>query len=528
MIRRAVLAALAPEFDSLERRLAEEQQRTARFSERAGAMERGLGGLVGKLDEAVRLSDHRMTQLDEALAKADTRLNQLEEHFPAAAPVRQTLEEIRQAVLAVRSEFEALRDQRVQNLERRVDEMAGGGLGALQREMEGLRDQRVPEVEKRLDAISEENLGPLQREVERLRDERVPRLEQSADEAHRAIDAVQGDVAELRDSRVSTLEIGAARLQESFYAVQESLAEVRDRRLPELAADLAGVQRGQEGVQQLAEEIRDQRLPAMSGRFDTLLARLHEELTATAGLVDRILAGEPLHVQVDESVDVALPGAFRDASTAFMDEFRGDRDEIGDRVCEYLPLLTEAGPVLDLGCGRGELLAALSGAGVEATGVDGDPAMVEACQRSGLAAKRADLLEHLQASEPGTYGAITAVHVLEHLPAAVWMSAIEAAAKALRRGGLLIVECPNPEALRVGGSLFWIDPTHRMPVHPDSVAFVARAVGLKVLEVRYRRPFPSDQCLAREGQSPEVRQLAEQLDAWLSGPRDFAVIARKP
>jgi O-antigen chain-terminating methyltransferase len=123
---------------------------------------------------------------------------------------------------------------------------------------------------------------------------------------------------------------------------------------------------------------------------------------------------------------------------------------------------------------------------------------------------------------------VTALHLLEHLPAGVWMALLEAAAAALRPGGVLLLECPNPESLRVGGSLFWLDPTHHAPVHPEPLAFMVRAFGLEVEEVRRLHPFPPDQALARPEQPTEVRELATRLDGWLSGARDYLVVARKP
>jgi len=153
--------------------------------------------------------------------------------------------------------------------------------------------------------------------------------------------------------------------------------------------------------------------------------------------------------------------------------------------------------------------------------------MVAACQRKGLAVTEGDVLQVLRDLPPGSLGAVAAIHVLEHLPPSVWMGVIEASARALRPGGMLLVECPNPDSLRVGAGLFWVDPTHRSPVHPDALAFVARAVGLQVREVRLAHEFPPEQRLARGGQAPEVRELAERLDAWLSGPRDFILVAVK-
>src|SRR6266849_5352377 len=72
------------------------------------------------------------------------------------------------------------------------------------------------------------------------------------------------------------------------------------------------------------------------------------------------LAEKQLHTFAEELPHVA------DASyLSFEDAFRGSREEIKGRVAVYLPKLREAGagaekwPILDVGCGRGELLEVL-------------------------------------------------------------------------------------------------------------------------------------------------------------------------
>ena len=45
-----------------------------------------------------------------------------------------------------------------------------------------------------------------------------------------------------------------------------------------------------------------------------------------------------------------------------------------------------AGRIIDIGCGRGEMLSILQQAGHEVMGVDTDPDMVEACTSRGLPA----------------------------------------------------------------------------------------------------------------------------------------------
>lgn len=401
------------------------------------------------------------------------------------------------------------------------------------------------ELQRRLDARLDESEAAFaclrqdflvtRGEFEEMRDHRLAEIADGTARASQAAAAVQREVELLRDARVPTAEAALAGLQRAAEALQREVESLRDARIPQAEAGLERMQRALDaapavmaGVQALAVELRDQRLPALSARTDALVERLHEELTEAAGLAERVARHEPLHIAVDPAVEARIPAAVAAASRSFADEFRGDRGEILGRAAEHVRLLGAAAPVLDVGCGRGELLEALRDAGVEARGVDADPAMVAACRRLGLAADEGDALAALREAPPGSLGAVTAVHIVEHLPAAGWMALVEGAAAALRPGGILLIESPNPESLRVGAGLFWLDPTHRAPVHPEALAFVAKALGLEVVETRFLHPFPPDQALASPSQPEAVRQLAARLDGWLSAPRDYLLVARKP
>ncbi|MFZ5786468.1 MAG: methyltransferase domain-containing protein [Acidobacteriota bacterium] len=421
--------------------------------------------------------------------------------------------------------------------------LAGSELDAFERFVGGLDDRLATEQRARLELQrhADTRTDQLVAEVEELR----TRLRSSRDDIESIRNALVGlreggeqlpDSVARISAAVSLLrdEIGSLRayvekLQAGFAELQGEVLRIRDDRLPEVDRRFGGFQTSFESLQGLAEELRDQRLPALSRRLDGLVERLHDELVATASLLDRVIAGEPLSVPpADTASEVALPDAVRAASAVFAESFRGARAEISLRVAEYLPVLAKAEPVLDLGCGRGELLEALRDRGVRGRGVDADPVAVDACRRRGLDVKRGDVVEALTGEAPSSLGAVCAVHLLEHLPAAVWMRVIAEAARVLRPGGVLILECPNPESIRVGASLFWTDPTHRSPIHPDAVVFVAKAVGLEVVEVRRARPFPEEQRLDSPGQTPEVRALAQRLDALINGERDVTVVARKP
>lgn len=433
---------------------------------------------------------------------------------------------------SVRSDFE--------RLDAEVAVIRAAFAEALDRQSQALREVREHlEIRANDSAAALEDLRrayfATRTEFEEVRDVRLASLGAALSAAAEATGAVQREVESLRDDRLPQAESAIARLQQAAETLQRELETVRDTRIPRAEADIAAVQGALEalqatvgGVQTLGEELRDGRMPALSARTDALVERLHEDLAAVAGLTERLAQREPLTIAVAPEIEAKIPDAVAAASMRFADAFRGGRTDILGRAAEHVQLLAGAAPVLDLGCGRGEMLEALRDAGVEARGVDSDPAMAAACRRLGFAIEEGDAVAALRAARSGSLGGVTAIHLVEHLPVSGWMQLVEAAATALRAGGVLLVETPNPESLRVGAGLFWADPTHRAPVHPDALAFVAKAVGLEVLEVRRLHPFPREQALANSAQPESVRELASKLDAWLSGPRDFLLVARKP
>jgi SAM-dependent methyltransferase len=465
------------------------------------AVQAGLRGAQGAIDVLGR----------EARSESDARV-ELQRHVQSESSARVELQR------HVEARLEGVRA----HSDTRQDQLAVEIADLRSALVEAHRD--LATAEQRLASQDEDtsvSLRAVQAEAERLRDVRFPELQARMVE-------VQTDLAGLRDERVRRVEGALGALQAGLSAALCEVETVRDERLPQLERSVERLHADNQSVLALAEELRDARLPALSGRVDALVSALHEELAASSGLLDRVIAGEPLHVETDATDEAELPEALRRAWATFADTFRGDRAEVRDRAAEYIPVLQDSQPVLDLGCGRGELLEVLRDHGIESRGVDSDAAMVQGCRRLGLAVEQADALAELRAVPAHSLGAVTAVHLAEHLGSAGWMVLVDLAARALRPGGLLLIECPNPESLRVGATLFWIDPTHRVPVHPDAMGFVARAVGLDVVEIRRLRPFPPEQMLANPQQPEQVRALSERLDAWLSGPRDFLLIARRP
>ena len=85
-----------------------------------------------------------------------------------------------------------------------------------------------------------------------------------------------------------------------------------------------------------------------------------------------------------------------DAYRRFEDVFRGPRERVAELIEPYVALLAGHAPVLDIGCGRGELLEALGRAGIQASGVDADAGMAAQAQAAGLDVAVGDAVAHLE------------------------------------------------------------------------------------------------------------------------------------
>jgi 2-polyprenyl-3-methyl-5-hydroxy-6-metoxy-1,4-benzoquinol methylase len=215
--------------------------------------------------------------------------------------------------------------------------------------------------------------------------------------------------------------------------------------------------------------------------------------------------------------------------TMLEDEFRGSREEIEERLSVYLPKLAEAGvgndgmPILDVGCGRGEWLELLRKSHLQASGVDLNRVNVAMCQEHGLAVVEADAVDYLRGIPEGSLGAVTAFHLIEHLPLARLLDLLDAIVRALKPGGIAIFETPNPNNILVSSRYFYLDPTHRHPIPPQLGQFLAEARGLRRIAIQELHPWPE----AHHVDTRTGGEVAGRFNECFYGPQDYAIIGWK-
>ncbi|RLE23269.1 MAG: hypothetical protein DRJ65_12170 [Acidobacteria bacterium] len=371
--------------------------------------------------------------------------------------------------------------------------------------------------------------------VQEIRDgqARLDRAENRLDPIEKRIDGVEarldafGEANSALAGRQDLVESTLRTLQELLESINSVRLLAVDQRVDRVEAELA----------QTTDEVgrlRDAVMPAAEGRWDVLFERLAFELEETASLVERMLVSEPLPVPKSDQSERDLADGLAKIQPLLVEAFRGSEAEIGFRLGNTLPLFEGHEPVVDLGCGRGELLLLLREAGVEARGIESDDALVQGAIRRGLNVDHADVLDALRALDEGSVGAFTAFHLFEHFSGALLPAVLDQCRRVLRPGGILVAECPNPHNLRVGASLFWQDPTHVRPLLPETLSLFLKASGFKVDHLEYLHPFPEEQCF-RLGEDSKVDsviggridRLEARLDELLHGPRDFRLVAVK-
>jgi O-antigen chain-terminating methyltransferase len=181
-----------------------------------------------------------------------------------------------------------------------------------------------------------------------------------------------------------------------------------------------------------------------------------------------------------------------------------------------------AGPILDLGCGRGEWLSLMSQEGWAVRGVDSSEQAVSEARGKGVDVELGDLVEVLMACPENSLAGATAFQVIEHLPFPRITALMHAAFRALVPGGILLLETPNPENLQVSSYGFWMDPTHRHPIPPPLIMDLSFHVGFRDGSILRQNPWPQWQ----EGETESA--LEREVGFRLFGPQDYALLVFKP
>jgi O-antigen chain-terminating methyltransferase len=213
----------------------------------------------------------------------------------------------------------------------------------------------------------------------------------------------------------------------------------------------------------------------------------------------------------------------------FEDRFRGSSENIRhaqERYLRVFPPPSGSGAVVDIGCGRGEMLELLIAAGYQAIGVDMDANMIELCRSKGLPVVQDDGIHFLEGTEDNSLRGIFCSQVVEHLLTSELERLVELAYQKLQPTAVLVIETINPRSLFALGNHFFADVSHTRPVHPETLRFICEQIGFGRVELEERSPHPFMGSVAELPEGGAGTALKELMES-VFGYQDYAIVATK-
>jgi O-antigen chain-terminating methyltransferase len=282
----------------------------------------------------------------------------------------------------------------------------------------------------------------------------------------------------------------------------------------------------------------DERIAATVGRTEDGLRDLLLRVDTLEKAVDNLGAdvaarpsggGSASGSELDPSVQRIL------AYSSFEDRHRGSQGVVRPLLAPYLQHFDGCERVLDLGSGRGEFVDMLNERGITAYGVDSDASQVETARSAGRDVRLEDAVEHLRGLETGEVDGVFSSQVAEHLTTNQLIGSIDLVHRKLAPGGVFVMETPNPEALFILATFFYVDLTHIKPIHPEALKWAFEACGFEDVRIERSQRVPDS---ARLTPVPEdlrtqpgwdvLAANTEMLNDLIYGYQHYAIVAHKP
>ena len=312
-------------------------------------------------------------------------------------------------------------------------------------------------------------------------------------------------------------------------------------------------------VSGMAENL-DKRWESLNARLEartSALASTHETLRTAVGVAQQASLSlkrelEKLLVAQPQPGGSSVPATIADATSGqaftpaldsfkyvgFEDRFRGSREAIRRGLESYVPIFADIQDVLDVGCGRGEFLELLRGAGVRARGIDLNHEMAELCRSRGLDVIEADAVSYLSSLADESLGGIFSAQVVEHLQPSYLLRFLELAFHKLRPGSTMVLETLNPACWVAFFDSYIRDITHVWPLHPDTLKYLVIASGFTSATVEFRSPVrdedklqafatPAASAAGLGGLAEAFNSNVEKLNARMFTYLDYAVVGDK-
>lgn len=344
-------------------------------------------------------------------------------------------------------------------------------------------------------------------------------------EIRRYVDPIVWKQTEFNGSIVRLLNDAAGRFGQ-YNNKTEQLSSKIDSRIEELRPEF------ESKIEELRSEIDDTIESEISSVISSMKLDLENKAWLASIIENRIEKGSKnQNIETPDTRNLDI-NYFR-----FEEQFRGSREDIKQRQSNFINYFTGCSNVLDIGCGRGEFLELAKELGIGAKGIDIDDTMVDYCLSKGLNVEKNEAIPYLEKLEDRSLDGIFIDQVVEHLEPDYLVNLLQLCFQKLKYGYYIFVETVNPLSL-VSFTNFYIDMTHKKPIHPETLKFLLTSAGFRDLNTKFFSPVSEEARLQKVPISNGVEEWAknyleiynhniEKLNHILYGAQDYAVIGKK-
>ncbi len=125
---------------------------------------------------------------------------------------------------------------------------------------------------------------------------------------------------------------------------------------------------------------------------------------------------------------------------------------------------------------------------------------------------KADALEFLKARPDASLDGIFSSQVIEHFEPGYLRRAVAECFRALKPGAVLLLETINPLSLFALSRIYFLDPTHQRPLHPEYMRYLLENSGFAAVEILYGAEPEEEKLAAADPASPQALPFNGNVD----------------
>ncbi len=163
--------------------------------------------------------------------------------------------------------------------------------------------------------------------------------------------------------------------------------------------------------------------------------------------------------------------------------------------------------------------------------------MVAYCRSRQLDVEFSDAIVFLDTLEDKSLDGIFIDQVVEHLEPDSLIRLLGLCNQKMKFGYYIVVETVNPLSF-VSFVNFYIDMTHKRPLHPETLQYLISAAGFRNCEKKFFSPVPDERRLKKIEETADMNETVrknldkynhnvEMLNTVLFGAQDYAVVGKK-